>query len=64
MFLLHARMYHRYSVNGFEKIPEKGGAVLVYYHGAIPLDYIFLVSEILTNKNRMILSIVDKFMIW
>ena len=36
----------------------------MYYHGAIPLDYIFLVSEVLTKRDRMILSIVDKFMIW
>ena len=37
---------------------------MVYYHGAIPLDYIFLVSETLLQKGRMLRSIVDKYVIW
>jgi len=51
-------------VKGFDKIPSRGGAVLVYYHGAIPIDYMFIMAKTLLEKDRLILSVVDKYMIW
>ncbi len=36
----------------------------MYYHGPIPLDYMFLSSELIYRTNRQTRSVVDKFMIW
>jgi 1-acyl-sn-glycerol-3-phosphate acyltransferase len=52
------------QVVGFDKIPDRGGAVIVYYHGAMPIDYMFLMAKTLQEKNRIILSVVDRYMIW
>ncbi len=38
--------------------------MLVYYHGAIPMDYIFLASELLLSRGRHPRSVMDRFMIW
>eukprot|EP00095_Tigriopus_kingsejongensis_P003625 snap_masked-scaffold49_size462716-processed-gene-3.20 protein:Tk03625 transcript:snap_masked-scaffold49_size462716-processed-gene-3.20-mRNA-1 annotation:"transmembrane protein 68-like isoform x1" len=64
LWAMHGELYHRFRVEGFEKIPDRGGAVIVYYHAAIPIDYIFLSAKLLLEKKRMIRSIVDKYMIW
>lgn len=58
----HAWLWHGYAVDGIENIPESGGALLVYYHGALPVDYYYLVTRILLVKGVMIHSVVDKFL--
>ena len=40
----------------------QGGALLVYYHGAIPVDYYYLVNRVLLLKDVMVRSVVDKFL--
>ncbi len=37
-----------------------GGALIVWYHGPLPTDYIGLLAEIQIRDNRTINSIVDK----
>ena len=53
-----------FQIVGLDKIPPSSGAMLVYYHGAIPLDYIFVVGEILLRRGRQATSVVDRFMLW
>ena len=38
--------YYDHEIHGMDKIPRSGGALLVYYHGALPVDYMALVSRI------------------
>merc|ERR1719320_2201647 len=60
---MQAEKFFGYSVKGFDKIPDKGGAVIVYYHGPIPVDYFFLVCQTLLRKGRLVRSIVDRVLI-
>ena len=48
---------------GFEKIPETGGALIVYYHGPIPLDYMALLVRTYLEKGRLIRSVMDRNLI-
>ena len=48
---------------GFEKIPETGGALIAYYHGPIPLDYLALLVRTYLEKGRLIRSVMDKNLI-
>ena len=54
--------WHGYEVIGLEKIPETGPALLVYYHGALPLDYYYLVAKMVLLKHRVIHSVVDNIL--
>ena len=36
--------------------------MLVYYHGALPLDYYYLVAKVVLHKRRIINSVVDSFL--
>jgi len=58
----HAWLWHGYELRGLEHLPTTGGALLVYYHGAIPVDYYYLVNRILLLKEVMVRSVVDKFL--
>lgn len=58
----HAWLWHGYELRGLEHLPAEGGAMLVYYHGAIPVDYYYLVAKILLIKEVMVHSVVDKFL--
>jgi len=58
----HAWLWHGYELWGLENLPLEGGALLVYYHGALPLDYYYLVGRVLLLKEVVIHSVVDNFL--
>uniref|UniRef100_A0A8C0ILJ8 Phospholipid/glycerol acyltransferase domain-containing protein n=1 Tax=Chelonoidis abingdonii TaxID=106734 RepID=A0A8C0ILJ8_CHEAB len=49
-----------YELHGMEKIPE-GPGLIVYYHGAIPVDYCNFVCNLYIQTGRLCYSIVDHF---
>ena len=58
----HAWLWHGYELWGTENMPLEGGCILLYYHGALPVDYYYLVSRVLLLKETMINSVVDNFL--
>jgi hypothetical protein len=62
MWDAHGWIYHGYEVEGIENIPDDEPALLVYYHGAIPLDYYYLLAKVYLNKKRLIRAVGDKFL--
>ena len=50
-----------YEIHGMDNIPP-GGALLVYYHGAIPLDFYYICSHILLYKGRLVNPVGDRFL--
>lgn len=62
MWETHAWIWHGYEVKGLENIPDTGPALIVYYHGAIPLDYYYLTAKCLLYKNRLTYSVGDRFL--
>ncbi|XP_006818878.1 DGAT1/2-independent enzyme synthesizing storage lipids-like [Saccoglossus kowalevskii] len=57
-----ANIWHGYEILGMEKIPSEGAAVLVYYHGAIPIDAYYIIAKLILYKKRMPHCIGDKFL--
>ena len=53
--------WHGYEIVGAENIPA-GGALLVYYHGALPIDFYYFCSHILLYKGRLIKPVGDRFL--
>lgn len=47
-----------YEVSGLENLP-KGPAILVYYHGAVPLDYYYFIQRIYRLTGRLFYSVID-----
>lgn len=50
-----------HEIIGIENIPP-GGALLVYYHGAVPIDFYYICSHILLYKGRLINPVGDRFL--
>lgn len=50
-----------YEIMGIENIPP-GGALLVYYHGAVPIDFYYICSHILLYEGRLINPVGDRFL--
>lgn len=48
---------------GFDKIPKEGGALIVYYHACIPIDYLALIFRTYLEKGRLIRSVMDRNLI-
>lgn len=44
-----------------EKIPDVGPALIVYYHGAIPIDYYYFLARVIIQKGRTCHSVADHF---
>lgn len=51
-----------YEICGLEKIPEEGPALIVYYHGAIPIDYYYFLARVIIQKGRACHSVADHFL--
>ena len=52
--------YLLYDIIGFEKIPSSGGALLVFYHACIPIDYIGLMMKIYLEKTVKVRTVMDR----
>ena len=45
-----------------ENIPNEGGALLIYYHGALPIDVYYMMGRIKTAKKRNLRNVVAEFL--
>lgn len=50
-----------YEVDGMENIPDKGPALIIYYHGAIPIDIYYFMAKVLA-KERLVHTVGDYFL--
>jgi 1-acyl-sn-glycerol-3-phosphate acyltransferase len=53
------RMYHRASIQGAQRIPAAGGAVLVSNHGRLDFDSFLLISLVLRSRGRLVRMLAD-----
>lgn len=51
-----------YEINGIENLPKDGPALLIYYHGAIPVDIYYFIVKVLFAKNRLVHTVADHFL--
>ncbi|XP_065168977.1 DGAT1/2-independent enzyme synthesizing storage lipids [Atheta coriaria] len=58
----HGWIWHGYEVNGLDNIPKDTPALLVYYHGSIPIDAYYLCAKTYLYHNRLIRTVADKFL--
>lgn len=58
----HGAIWHGYEIHGMEKIPNRGPALIVYYHGAIPIDYYYFLASVIIQKGRTCHSVADHFL--
>ena len=58
VLLTHGSLVHKWRLEGGGSIPRRGGALLVYYHGPLPIDYIYLVAWLYLREGRLVNSIV------
>ncbi|XP_032079363.1 transmembrane protein 68-like [Thamnophis elegans] len=54
---LYGKIWHGHEVIGMENVPE-GAGLIVYYHGAIPLDYALFVSYFYAKTGRLVRSAI------
>jgi 1-acyl-sn-glycerol-3-phosphate acyltransferase len=52
--------YFRFTIEGFEHIPDRGGALLILNHGLFSIDPYFLGVELWTRKRRLLRALTDR----
>ncbi|XP_013182797.1 PREDICTED: transmembrane protein 68 isoform X2 [Papilio xuthus] len=57
----HGWLWHGYEIRGLENIPE-GPFLLIYYHGALPIDMYYFTARLLLFKRRHMHTVADRFM--
>lgn len=57
----HGWIWHGYEILGSDKIPQ-GPALIVYYHGTVPVDYYYFNSRFKLQKRRLMWSIAADFL--
>uniref|UniRef100_A0A182QJ11 Phospholipid/glycerol acyltransferase domain-containing protein n=1 Tax=Anopheles farauti TaxID=69004 RepID=A0A182QJ11_9DIPT len=58
----HGWIFHGYEVCGMENLPESGPALIIYYHGAIPIDMYYFTARIYLKRQRLIYTVGDRFL--
>ncbi|CAF1075563.1 unnamed protein product [Rotaria sp. Silwood1] len=58
---LQATIWHGYEVEGLENIPTQGPVLIIFYHGALPIDFYYLFAKIWLYRNRRVRVVADKF---
>ncbi|XP_060605881.1 monoacylglycerol/Diacylglycerol O-acyltransferase-like [Ruditapes philippinarum] len=56
------RIWHGYEIVGLDKVPDTGPAMLIYYHGALPIDFYYVMAKCLLEKRRQIHAVGDNFL--
>ncbi|NXK47085.1 TMM68 protein, partial [Chauna torquata] len=56
----HGRIWHGYELHGDENIPE-GPALIVFYHGAWPGDFMYFMARLLLQRKRYCYAVTDYF---
>lgn len=59
---LHGRIWNGYEVQGLENIPDSGPALIIIYHGALPVDIYYLMAHIFFHKDRLLHAVADYFL--
>lgn len=49
-----------YELHGTENLPD-GPGLVIYYHGAIPVDYLYFLNRLFVLKHRLCYSVADEF---
>jgi 1-acyl-sn-glycerol-3-phosphate acyltransferase len=57
-----ARSYHQYEVHGTSHIPAEGPALIVNYHGPLPLDALYFSLQHYLETGRMIRGLADRWL--
>ena len=57
VMLCHGHLLHKWRVSGLDDIPMFGPAMIVYHHGAIPVDYLYLVAAVYLKTGILIICI-------
>ena len=57
-----AKIYHRYRIRGLETLPPKGPALLVFYHGLVPLDFYYFGLQVYQETGRLPRALGDRWL--
>ncbi|XP_026479127.1 transmembrane protein 68-like isoform X1 [Ctenocephalides felis] len=58
----HGWLWHGFEIDGIEKIPCDGPALIIYYHGAIPIDIYYFMARVYLKQNRVVHTVADRFL--
>lgn len=51
-----------YEVEGIENISTTDPVLIIYYHGAIPIDVYYFIAKVFLYKNRLVHTVADNFL--
>lgn len=57
-----SRIWHGHEIHGLEYLPDEGPALLIFYHGVVPIDYYYVMSKCLIEKQRQLHAVGDNFL--
>uniref|UniRef100_UPI00358F6DC6 DGAT1/2-independent enzyme synthesizing storage lipids-like n=1 Tax=Myxine glutinosa TaxID=7769 RepID=UPI00358F6DC6 len=56
---LWSQIWHGYEVHGMENIPDTGPALIIFYHGRAPIDYLYFLAHLTLQKERRCHTVAD-----
>ena len=56
------RIYNGFEMHGTENLPQEGGALAVFYHGAVPVDIWYMGMQVYLQTGRYPRGLGDRFL--
>lgn len=63
VFKQWSEFYHDYEVRGLEHLPESGGALIVMYHGLVPIDFWYFGLKLYEVRKQVPCALVDRWLL-
>lgn len=60
--VLKLLFFSGYEIDGLENVPESEPAIIIYYHGAIPIDIYYFLAKVYLIRNRIVHTVADNFL--
>ncbi|XP_053101927.1 transmembrane protein 68-like [Hemicordylus capensis] len=57
---IYGKIWHGYEVHGIENVSE-GPGLIIYYHAALPVDYLLFLTRLFLLKKRKCRTVADRF---
>ena len=59
--VFHLIISQGYEIEGLEKLPKHGPALLIFFHATyLPVDIMYFLAHVYLKKNRLVKAVVDK----
>lgn len=62
VWIIQGKIFHGHEIKGLENIPKDKNVLLIFYHGALPIDLYYILAKLYIDRGILIHIVGDNFL--